>query len=108
MIALLRSDSVAQRALVALGVTLELARAGVFKAVPPAETEVTEITVTPRVKTLLGKAIMLAAPRSDRVRPQHLLLGLVADPHGIGSLVLAQLGATEDKVGETVDKITQG
>jgi ATP-dependent Clp protease ATP-binding subunit ClpA len=108
MIALLRSDSVAQRALVALGVTLELARAGVFKAVPPAETDVTESTVTPRVKTLLGKAIMLAAPRSDRVRAQHLLLALVGDPHGIGSQVLAQLGATEEKVGETVDKITQG
>lgn len=108
LIALARSDGVAQRALKELGVTLELARAGVFKAVPPAETDVTEVTVTPRVKTLLGKAIMLAAPQSDRVRPQHLLLALVADPDGIGSQVLAQLGATQEKVRETVDKLTQG
>jgi len=108
LIALARSDGVAQRTLKELGVTLELARAGVFKAVPPAETEVTEVTVTPRVKTLVGKAITLAAPQSDRVRPQHLLLALVADPNGVGSQVLTQLGATQEKVRETVDKLTQG
>jgi len=105
MIALLRSDSVAQRVLQALGVTLDQARAGVFKAVPPRETDVAEITVTPRVKTLIGKAITLAAPVSDRVRPQHLLLALVTDPDGIGSQVLAQLGATHEKVRQTVDKL---
>jgi ATP-dependent Clp protease ATP-binding subunit ClpA len=108
MIALLRSDGVAQRALQGLGVTLEQARAGVFKAVPPAEADVTEITVTPRVKTLLGKAIVLAAPRSDRVRPQHLLLALVSDPDGIGSQVLTELGATPEKLRIAVDKLTQG
>src|SRR5688500_9495926 len=108
LIALARSDGVAQRTLKELGVTLELARAGVFKAVPPAETEVTEITVTPRVKTLVGKAIMLAAPQSDRVRPQHLHLALVTDPDGIGSQVLTELGATHEKVRKTVDKLTQG
>jgi ATP-dependent Clp protease ATP-binding subunit ClpA len=108
LIALLRSDGVAQRALQALDVTLDQARAGVFKAVPPRETDVTEITVTPRVRTLLGKAIMLAAPQSDRVRPQHLLLALVTDPDGIGSQVLTELGATHEKVRKTIDKLTQG
>src|SRR5688500_4816091 len=108
LIALVRSDGVAQRTMKELGVTLELARAGVFKAVPPAENEVTQVTVTPRVKTLLGKAITLAAPQSDRVRPQHLLLALVADPDGIGSQVLTELGATHEKVRKTVDKLTQG
>ena len=108
LIALARSDGVAQRTLKELGVTLELVRAGVFEAVPPAEAEVTEVTVTPRVKTLVGKAITLAAPQSDRVRPQHLLLALVADPNGIGSQVLTQLGATQETVRETVDKLTQG
>ncbi len=108
LIALARSEGVAQRTLRELGVTLEMARAGVFKAVPPKETDVTEITVTPRVKTLLGKAIMLAAPQSDRVRPQHLLLALVADPDGVGSQVLTQLGATQKKVRQTVDRLTQG
>jgi ATP-dependent Clp protease ATP-binding subunit ClpA len=108
LIALVRSDGVAQRTMKELGVTLELARAGVFKAVPPAENEVTQVTVTPRVKTLLGKAIMLAAPQSDRVRPQHLLLALVTDPDGIGSQVLTELGATHEKVRTTVDRLTQG
>ena len=108
LIALVRSDGVAQRTMKELGVTLELARAGVFKAVPPAENEVTQVTVTPRVKTLLGKAIMLAAPQADRVRPQHLLLALVTDPDGIGSQVLTELGATHEKVRTTVDRLTQG
>ena len=108
LIALVRSDGVAQRALQALGVTLEQARAGVFKAVPPRETDVTEITVTPRVRTLLGKAITLAAPSADLVKPQHLLLALVADPEGIGSQVLTELGATPEKVRVAVDKLTQG
>jgi len=108
MIALLRSDGVAQRALQELGVTLDKARAGVFKAVPPKETDVAEITVTPRVKTIIGRAIMLAGPVSDRVEPQHLLLALVADPAGIGSQVLAELGATPEKVRETVDRLSAG
>ncbi|HEV8229861.1 MAG TPA: Clp protease N-terminal domain-containing protein [Candidatus Limnocylindria bacterium] len=108
MIALLRSDGVAQRALQELGVTLDKARAGVFKAVPPRETDVAEVTATPRVKTLIGQAITLAAPASDRVKPQHLLLALVADPAGIGSQVLAELGATQEKVRETVDRLSAG
>jgi len=108
LIALLRSDGVAQRALTELAITLEQARAGVFKAVPPRETDVTEVTPTPRVKTLLGTAIMLAAPVSDRVKPQHLLLALVADPDGVGSQVLTQLGATQEKVREVVDRLSSG
>jgi ATP-dependent Clp protease ATP-binding subunit ClpA len=108
MIALLRSDGVAQRALRELGVTLDQARAGVFKVVPPQETDVTQINVTPRVRTLLGKAIMLAAPVSERVKPQHLLLALVADPDGIGSQVLAQLGVTPEKLRVTVERLSAG
>ena len=108
MIALLRSDGVAQRALEELEVKLDQARAGVFKAVPPREADVTEITITPRVRTLLGKAIMLAAPSADVVRPQHLLLALVADPDGIGSQVLAQLGVTPEKLRVTIDRLSAG
>ena len=108
MIALLRSDGVAQRALEELGVKLDQARAGVFKAVPPKETDVAEITITPRVRTLLGRAIMLAAPSADHVKPQHLLLALVADPDGIGSGVLAELGVTPEKLRVTIDRLSAG
>ena len=108
LIALLRSDGVAQRTLQELGVTLDQVRAGVFKAVPPREAEVTEISITPRVRTLLGRAITLAAPVSDRVKPQHLLIALVADPDGIGSQVLTELGATAEKVRATVDRLSAG
>ena len=107
-IALLRSNGVAQRALQELGVTFDQARAEVVKAVPPTETDVTEITVTPRVKTLLGRAITLAAPDADRVKPQHLLLALVADPDGIGSRVLTQLGVTPEKLRVIVDRLSAG
>ena len=88
----------AARTLNQLGATVEQARAAVAKVVPSGTTEVTEITVTPRVRTLLGKAIMLAAPVSARVRPHHLLLALVDDQEGLGAQVLLQLGATADKV----------
>ena len=108
LLGLLRADTIAQRALVELGVTLELARAGVFKAVPPRETEVTEVTTTPRVRTLVGKAILLAAPSADSVKAQHLLLALIADPDGIGAQVLTQLGVTPEKLRHTVDRLSAG
>ena len=91
-----------------LGVTLELARGGVFKAVAPREEDVTEVTLTPRMRTLLGKAIMLAAPGGERVRPHHLLLALVDDQEGVGAQVLTQLGATADKVRAAIDKESKG
>ena len=60
------------------------------------------------MRTLIGKAIMLAAPAADLVKPQHLLLALVADPDGIGSQVLAQLGVTPDKLSVTIDRLSAG
>ena len=106
LIALVRHGM--SRTLHQLGVTLELARAGVFKAVPPKEEEVTELAITPRVRMLLGKAIMLAAPGGVKVRPGHLLLALVDDPGGIGAQVLFELGATADKVRAAMAKETTG
>jgi ATP-dependent Clp protease ATP-binding subunit ClpA len=94
----------AARTLLQLGVAAEQARAAVAKAVPAGTTEVAEITVAPRVKTLIGNAISLAAPRSDKVRAHHLLLALVADPDGIGTQVLTQLGVTPDKVRAAIER----
>jgi ATP-dependent Clp protease ATP-binding subunit ClpC len=106
LIALVRHGM--SRTLHELGVTLELARAGVFKAVPPKEADVTEITITPRIRTLLGKAIMRAAPSAEKVGPRHLLLALVDDPGGVGAQVLIELGATADKVKAAIAKDTEG
>jgi ATP-dependent Clp protease ATP-binding subunit ClpA len=106
LIALVRHGM--SRTLHQLGVTLELARAGVFKAVPPKEEEVTELAITPRVRMLLGKAIILAAPGGEKVRPRHLLSALVDDPGGIGAQVLFELGATADKVRAALAKETEG
>ena len=60
------------------------------------------------MRTQLGKAITLAATSGELVKPQHLLLALVADPEGIGSQVLTELGATPERVRIAVDKLTQG
>jgi ATP-dependent Clp protease ATP-binding subunit ClpA len=96
------------RTLHQLGVTLDLARAGVFAAVSPREQDVTEVTLTPRMRTLLGQAIMLAAPGGERVRPHHLLLALVDDQEGVGAQVLTKLGATAEKVRAAIDKESKG
>jgi ATP-dependent Clp protease ATP-binding subunit ClpA len=106
LIALVRHGM--SRTLHQLGVTLDLARAGVFKFVPPKEADVADVTLTPRMRTLLGKAILLAAPGGERVRPQHLLLALVDDPAGIGAQVLSELGATAESVRAAIDKETSG
>ena len=106
LIALVRHGM--SRTLHQLGVTLDLARAGVFKFVPPKETEVSDIALTPRVRTLIGKAIMLAAPGGEKARPHHLLLALVDDPAGIGAQVLDELGATADKIQAAIAKETSG
>src|SRR5258705_127305 len=106
LIALLRTDGIAQRALQELAVTLEQARAGWFKAVPPRAADVTELTVTPRVRTLMGKAITLAAPAADLVKPQHPLLALVTDPGGIRAQVLTQPGVTPEKLRQTIDRLS--
>jgi ATP-dependent Clp protease ATP-binding subunit ClpA len=96
------------RTLHQLGVTLELARAGVFAAVSPREQDVTEVTLTPRMRTLLGTAITLAAPGGEKVRPHHLLLALVDDQEGVGAQVLTKLGATAEKVRAAIDKESKG
>ena len=98
----------AARTLHQLGATIDLARAAVFKAVPPRETDVAAVTVTTRVKTLIGKAIVFAAPQSTRVRPHHLLLALVDDPGGVGALVLNELGVTAEQVRAAIAKETKG
>jgi ATP-dependent Clp protease ATP-binding subunit ClpA len=94
----------AARTLHQLGVTQELARAAVSKAVPPRVTDVTSVTMTTRVKTLIGKAIVLAAPQATRVRPHHLLLALVDDPAGLGARVLNELGVTAEQVRAAIAK----
>ena len=54
-------------------------------------------------RTLLD---MTLTTGSDTVTPVSLLLALVADPDGVGTQVLSQLGATPEKVREAVDRLT--
>jgi len=107
LIGLLQTDgTTAQRALGALGVTLERARTGVSRAIPPgdpAAARSNDITWDPGVQRLMDKAKEITGDRP--VSPEHLLLALVADTDGIGAQVLAGLDATGDKVRETIDSL---
>jgi ATP-dependent Clp protease ATP-binding subunit ClpA len=111
MLGLIREgDSVAARALDSLGVQLSEARAAVEKVVPLGNSTTTpsEITLTPRTKSVIERAVAIGRERGVlETRPEILLLALVDDADGVGTQVLLQLGATPDKVREAVDRFSQ-
>lgn len=58
-----------------------------------------ETGFTPRSKTVLGLASDAAYSfKSDTIKPEHLLIGLVYEGEGIACGVLESLGVTVDKV----------
>jgi ATP-dependent Clp protease ATP-binding subunit ClpA len=101
------NGTVAQRALIELGVTLDKAREHVAKAERPgAEWQTPAIALTPRANRLVDAAADLAGP--GPIRPECLLRAYASEPEAAGSRTLAALGATPDKVWAAVDKLTQG
>ena len=103
MLALLRCGGPANDALVSLGVDLTAARAGVLLSCPRSAQLPTEVTLTPRMKSIIGWANGMTAERNAPVTPPTLLLALVADPDGVGTQVLAQLGATPEKIRQALE-----
>ncbi|MGH2492047.1 MAG: Clp protease N-terminal domain-containing protein, partial [Candidatus Limnocylindria bacterium] len=105
LIGLLRAQGLtAERALGELGVTLDGARAAVRGAVPPGDSAApspSEIALDPRVRALIDKAQEIKV--SGTIAPEHLLLALVADAESVGARILAELGATQDKVREAIE-----
>src|SRR5438034_8829131 len=107
MLALTCAGGGANDALTSLRVDLNTARLAVEKIIPRVEGSPTEVTLTPRMKTLIERANRIADDRgAPMVTPVSLLLALVADPDGVGTQVLSQLGATPEKVREAVDRLT--
>jgi len=107
MLALTCVGGEASEVLTSLHVELNMARTAVEKIGPGVDRTPTEVTLTPRMKTLIERANRIADDRSaPAVTPQLLLLALVADPDGVGAQVLTQLGATPEKVREAVDRLT--
>lgn len=101
MLSLVRLPGRPHDALASLGVDLDTARASVERALPRGDADVRETQLTPRMKTLIERARQLSTP-SD-LTPVHLLLALVADADGVGTQVLAQLGATPEKIEKALE-----
>jgi ATP-dependent Clp protease ATP-binding subunit ClpC len=100
--ALLRdADSVAARALTALGIELAKVRTALDFIVGRGDqpTSPTEITLSPRTK----KVIELASDEARKLGhshagAEHILLGLVREGEGIASGILESLGASRERV----------
>ena len=100
MLGLLRGEGPARDALVSLGVELGAARAAVEAAVPRRTGATpTEITLTPRTRSVIDRAVGISSERGNaEITPVLLLLSLVDDPDGIAIGVLTQLGAPPEKI----------
>lgn len=91
---LAQPDGVAKRALDAVGVTLDDARARVEAVVGRGKrTPNGHIPFTPRAKKVLELSLREAVQlRSDYISTEHLLLGLIREGDGLGAKVLTQTG----------------
>ena len=101
-------ESVAAKALGSLGITLESLRVALLKVIPRgAQPAGSGIALTPRMHSILGRASGLRTQQhSTCVTPELLLLACVAEPEGVGTQVLTQLGANPDKIREAVDRLS--
>ena len=105
MLGLLRDGSGTGAVLSSLGIDLSVARAAVEQVIPKRDVAPTEIPLTPRMQRILARANEMS-PAPTEITPRVLLRALVADPDGVGPQVLAQLGATPEKIREAVDRLT--
>jgi hypothetical protein len=101
LLGLLREEgSVAARALGSLGVTVERVRQEALQAVAPAEQATArQIPFTPRAKQVLELACREAdSVGSERVGPEHILLGMLRDDQDLAVRILLGCGADVEKI----------
>ena len=101
-------DSIAARALAALGVSLDTARQEVEKLIGRGlESPSERLFRTPRVTRVLNVLSFRESFQANRktIGPEHLLLGLVGEAEAVGTLVLAGLGVDADRVRRQVAKL---
>ena len=96
-------EGVAARAIVSLGLTLEMARDQVRDLVGAGQQAPTgHIPFTPPAKTVLELSLREAlALKKDYIDTEHILLGLVREGHGVGAQILdttAPLQIVREKV----------
>jgi ATP-dependent Clp protease ATP-binding subunit ClpA len=94
----------AARAIDALGVSLEAARQALVAALQPAKGEEPvsgKIPFTPRAKQVLEFATREALNFGHNyIGTEHLLLGILDDPHCLGAKALNELGITKERAEE--------
>jgi hypothetical protein len=98
-------DEPMKRILSELKLTASLLRDAVARLVPPksGEPPPSEVTLTPRMKTILEMAAREADRRkADYVEPEMLLLAVADEGEGVGAQVLRELGATRERVREVI------
>ena len=96
-------EGVAARAIVSLGLTLEMARDQVRDLIGAGQqTPTGHIPFTPRAKMVLELSLREAlALKKEYIGTEHILLGLVREGHGVGVQILitaAPLPAVREKV----------
>ena len=97
-------EGVAARALEALGITLEGARAQVLRRVGSGHgAPGGEVPFTPRAKKVLQLALREALSLGHNyIATEHILLALNTEDDGVAAIVLREAGADVDKVREEV------
>jgi hypothetical protein len=105
LLALLAQErSEVRKGLEGLGVTPELALAGVLEAVPRGTTAPAgHIAFTPRAKKVLELSLRAALKMDDKeIRPDHLLLGVLDEGNGVAAQILLRDGRTADQIRSAV------
>jgi Clp amino terminal domain, pathogenicity island component len=105
----IREGGLAARALHSLGVRLDTGREQVAAVVGRGDKATSgQIAFTPRARSVLERAMREAHAREDDgIRPEHLLLGIVADREGVAAQVLGALDVTEDAVRAAAARIAE-
>ena len=105
LLGLLREEEgVAARVLESLGITADRVRSEVDRVIGRGDEAATgQIPFTPRAKKALEGSLREAlALNHRRIDTEHVLLGVVGERDGVAARILEELGATADRVRESV------
>ena len=105
-------DSVAAKALAAMGVSLDAARQAVEAIIPRGANPLPpsgHIPFTPRSKKVLELSLREALQLGhDYIGTEHILLGLLREGDGVGAQVLAGFGVDVNRAREQVTELLRG
>ena len=98
LLGLLRERSGASRALERFDLTLEEVQAQVARIIGQGDEVATgQIPFTPRAKKVLELSLREALKEGDNyIRPEHILLGLIAEGEGVAARILGDFAPLED------------